>query len=128
MATRVVCYGLGPIGLGIAQQALARPGIEVAGAIDIDSAKVGHDLGELLGGAPIGVSVSSDAQSTLAATRPDVVLHATGSTLVRVAPELLMIARAGANAVSTCEELAYPWTTQPQLAAELDAAARRTGV
>ncbi len=30
--------------------------------------------------------------------------------------------------VSTCEELAYPWTAQPQLAAELDAAARRAGI
>src|SRR5262245_8257337 len=50
MPTRVVCYGLGPIGLGIARLALTRPGIEIVGAVDIDPNKVGHDLGELLGG------------------------------------------------------------------------------
>jgi 4-hydroxy-tetrahydrodipicolinate reductase len=45
-----------------------------------------------------------------------------------VAEQLAQVARTGAHVVSTCEELAYPWTTQPQLAAELDAAARRAGV
>ena len=40
----------------------------------------------------------------------------------------MQVAKAGAHVVSTCEELAYPWTAQPQLAAELDAAARRAGV
>jgi hypothetical protein len=127
MALRVVCYGLGPIGLGIARMALARPGIDVVGAIDIDPQKDGRDLGELLGGAPCGVPISSDAGATLA-TRPEVVLHATSSALKVVAPQLTAIAEVGANVVSTCEELSYPWTAQPQLAAELDLVARRAGV
>ena len=128
MAIRIVCYGLGPIGLGIARMALARPGIEVVGAIDIDPLKDGRDLGELLGGAANGVAISGDAAGTLSAVRPQVVLHATSSALKLVAPQLIAIAEAGANVVSTCEELAYPWTAQPQLAAELDVVARRQGV
>ena len=128
MTTRVVCYGLGPIGLGIARLALARPGVKVVGAIDVDPQKVGRDLGQLLGGAAIGVAISADAVATLKATQPAVALHATSSALATVAPQLLQIAEAGVNVVSTCEELAYPWTAQPQLAAELDAAARRAGV
>ena len=128
MPTRVVCYGLGPIGLGIARLALARPGIEVVGAIDVDPEKAGRDLGELLAAPASGVAISADAVGTLAAARPDVVLHGTGSSLPRVAPQLRTIAEAGANIVSTSEELAYPWTAQPQLAAELDAAARRSGI
>ena len=128
MATRVVCYGLGPIGLGIARLAQARPGIAIAGAIDVDPQKVGRDLGELLGGASSGVVVAADPAAILRDVRPEVVLHATSSSLARVAPQLLEIAETGANVVSTCEELAFPWTAQPQLAAELDAAARRAGV
>ena len=128
MTTRVVCYGLGPIGLGIARLALARTGVEIVGAIDVDPQKVGRDLGELLGGSATGVTVSANAAATLGAARPAVVLHATSSALASVAPQLLQIAEAGVNVVSTCEELAYPWTAQPQLAAELDAAARRAGV
>src|SRR6187551_2327634 len=33
MTIRVVCYGLGPIGIGIARLALARAGVQVVGAI-----------------------------------------------------------------------------------------------
>jgi hypothetical protein len=128
MTIRVVCYGLGPIGIGIARLALARAGVEVVGAIDLDPQKIGRDLGALVGAADAGVIVSGDAAAALAETRPEVVLHATSSTLAKVAEQLGQVAKAGANVVSTCEELAYPWTTQPQLAAELDAAARRAGV
>jgi 4-hydroxy-tetrahydrodipicolinate reductase len=48
--------------------------------------------------------------------------------LAKVTDQLIQIAEAGAHVVSTCEELSYPWTAQPQIAAELDAAARRAGV
>jgi len=128
MAIRVVCYGLGPIGLGIARVALARPGLQIVGAVDVDPQKIGRDLGELLGGPAIGVAVSADATASLRAVRPDVALHATSSNLGHVVPQLITIAETGANAISTCEELAYPWTAQPQLAAELDGAARRAGI
>jgi len=128
MTIRVVCYGLGPIGIGIARLALARPGVEVVGAIDMDPKKVGQSLGALAGGLASVVIVSGDAATTLRTVKPDVVLHATSSSLANVADQLVQIADCGAHVVSTCEELAYPWTAQPQLAAELDAAARRAGV
>ncbi len=128
MAIRVVCYGLGPIGLGIARLALARPHLDVVGAIDIDPLKIGQDLGELTGGVPTGVLVGADPAAVLAIVRPDVVLHATSSKLAHVVPQLLAIAESGANIVSTCEELSFPWTAQPHYAAQLDAAARNYGV
>lgn len=128
MGTRIVCYGLGPIGLGIARLAAARPGIEIAGAVDVDPAKIGRDLGELIGGPAIGVPVAAEAPAVLEAARPAVVLHATSSSLERVTPQLLEIMESGAQIVSTCEELSFPWTARPQLAAELDVAARRHGV
>lgn len=127
MPIRVICYGLGPIGQGIARLALGRPNIQIVGAIDVDPAKVGHDLGHVLGVDPLGVQVS-EGIAALAETEADVVLHATGSALLRVAPQLNEIMAIGADIVSTCEELSYPWTAQPQLAAELDASARRAGV
>ncbi|MFN8504908.1 dihydrodipicolinate reductase [Kouleothrix sp.] len=131
MTIRVVCYGLGPIGLGIARLAAARSGVAIVGAIDVDPHKAGQPLAALLGaGAPAGgdVIVSADAAATLAEAQPDAVLHATSSSLASVRGQLLQIIEAGANVVSTCEELSFPWTAQPQLAAELDAAARRAGV
>jgi 4-hydroxy-tetrahydrodipicolinate reductase len=127
MPIRTVCYGLGPIGLGIARLALQRSGIDVVGAIDIDPNKIGKDLGTLTGGAPCGVVVVDDPAAAFA-TRPEIVLHATSSSLARVLPQLKQAAEAGANVISTCEELSFPWTAQPQLAADLDAIARRSGV
>jgi hypothetical protein len=127
MTTRVVCYGLGPIGLGIARLAASRSNIQIVGAIDIDSNKQGRDLGELMGGDPLNVQVSGD-HAVLESSKPDVVLHATGSALAQVAPQLYDIIAHGVNVISTCEELSFPWTTQPQMAADLDSAARRAGV
>jgi 2,4-diaminopentanoate dehydrogenase len=128
MSIRAVCYGLGPIGIGIARLALARQGLEVVGAIDIDPNKTGRDLGEIINNTVIGVTVGADAKAVLTNTQPDIVLHATGSALTNVLPQLQEIAELGVNVVSTCEELAFPWTAQPQVAADLDALARRTGV
>lgn len=132
MTVRVVCYGLGPIGIGIARLAAARHRLTIVGAIDVDPQKAGQPLAQLLGEAGGAVApevlVSADAAATLAATKPDVVLHATGSALGRVREQLVQIAESGANVVSTCEELSFPWTAQPQLAADLDAIARRAGV
>src|SRR5579859_3203319 len=126
--TRVVCYGLGPIGLGIARLALRRSGLTIVGAIDIDPGKVDRDLGELVGQPRSGVIVSADTATTLASSKPEIVLHATSSALARITPQLHEIMASGASVISTCEELAYPWTTNPQLATDLDAAARRAGI
>lgn len=131
MTLRVLCYGLGPIGLGIARLAATRRGIEIVGAIDVDPHKAGVNLGTLLelpNSSAATITVSSDAAATLAATKPDVVLHATSSSLAKVVDQLTQIAEADADVVSTCEELSFPWTAQPRLAAELDEMARRTGV
>ena len=46
---RVVQMGLGAVGCGIAQTALGRSHLQVVGAIDLDPAKVGRDLGKILG-------------------------------------------------------------------------------
>ena len=49
MPTKVVIMGLGPIGAGVARQLLARRNFKVVAAVDIDAAKAGKDLAEVLG-------------------------------------------------------------------------------
>jgi 4-hydroxy-tetrahydrodipicolinate reductase len=127
MSIRVLCYGLGPIGLNIARLAAQRPGLQIVGALDIDPAKVGRDLGELLGGGPLNVVVTDNVADAVAG-KPQVVLHATSSSLARVTAQLEELAGLGINVVSTCEELSYPWATQPQIATLLDRAAKAGGV
>ena len=49
MAVRVLHVGLGPIGAGIVRQVAVRRGLTIVGAVDIDPAKAGRDLGEVVG-------------------------------------------------------------------------------
>lgn len=122
----LVSYGLGPIGLAIAALALDR-GHRIVGAIDIDPAKAGRDLGELLGREPIGVAVTADAGDALG-RRPQAVLHSTQSRIPQVAAQIIACLEAGASVVSTCEELAFPWYRHAATADRIDGAARSHGV
>ena len=126
---RVVQMGLGAVGCGIAQAALGRSLLQMVGAIDVDPAKVGRDLGEFLGSdTSLGVPVAASLGDVLSAQAVDVVLQATGSHIPDVVDQLKEIAEAGCDVVSTCEELAYPWLRHPELAHEIDAKARECGV
>jgi len=126
---RVIQYGVGPIGASIARLMREKAAIEIIGAIDTDPAKVGKDLGEVVGAsdAPWGVKVSGDAASILEQSA-DVVMHTTSSSLPKVMDQLLAAMEVGSCIVSTCEELSYPYRTYPELSAQLDKAAKDNGV
>ena len=124
---RIVQMGLGPIGLATAARAIREKGMELVGVVDADPALVGSDLGQLVGREPMGLAVAADVIPVLEATRPDLVLHATGSFLEEVQAQLLPIVGRGTSIVSTCEELAYPFYRHPELSQELDRAARDSG-
>lgn len=129
MAIRVVQYGLGPIGATIVRQMVSRRGFNVAGAVDIDPAKVGRDVGEVAEvGRKLGVKVSADPGRVLKTARPDVVVLCTGSSLKAVLPQLEAVLKARAPIVSTTEELAYPWRANRRLATRIDRLARRAKV
>jgi len=122
---RIGFYGFGAIARLTARLALER-GYEVAAAVDIDPRIVGRDAGEVIGlGEKLGVTVSRDP-SVLA--QADVVIHATGSYLDRVYPQLLRVIGLRRDVVSTCETLSYPWYRYPVLARKLDERASMSGV
>ena len=126
---RAIQYGIGPIGASILKLMREKEAIEIIGAIDNDPAKIGKDLGEIVGAsdAPWGVKVSGDAKGVLEQSA-DVVMHTTSSSLPKVMEQLLAAMEVGSCVVSTCEELSYPFRTHPELAAQLDKAAKDNGV
>ncbi|MBK9713958.1 MAG: dihydrodipicolinate reductase [Kouleothrix sp.] len=126
---RIVHYGLGAIGGDIARLVAQQRGLQIVGGIERDPAKVGHDMGELLGlGQPLGAPVSDDAGKLLERTRPDVVILATGSHFHEVYSQILACVQARANVISTCEELVYPYARDPAAAAQLHRQALQSGV
>ncbi len=127
-STRIIQYGLGPIGSAVARHVVERDGLELVAGIDVDPAKVGKDVGDVIGlGRPLGFDVAESLSQALAGAEADVVLHTTSSYFDRFKPQILEILEAGLDVVSTSEELSFPWLAHAEEAAEVDAAAKRAG-
>jgi len=126
---RVMHFGLGPIGAAIAKQVAQRPGFKIVGAIDIDPAKVGRDIGDVVGlPKRQGVKVSDDAAKALKAAKPDVVLLCTSSSIKKVMPAIETILKSKTPIVSTTEELSYPGYTHIRQARQIHAWAKKAKV
>ena len=129
MPINVMFYGLGPIGAAVARQVATRKGFKIAGGIDIDSAKLGRDLGDVIGlGRKLRVRVTNDAAGALKREKPDVVVLCTNSALKKVMPQIETILKAKIPIVSTTEELSYPAGKNRSLGKKIDELARRAKV
>jgi 4-hydroxy-tetrahydrodipicolinate reductase len=129
MAIRVMFYGLGPIGAAVARQVATRKGFKIAGGIDIDPAKRGRDLGDVIGlGRKLRVRVTDDAAGEIKRTRPDVVVLCTSSSLKKVMPQIETVLNARVPIVSTTEELSYPVGRNRALARKIDRLATKAKV
>jgi 4-hydroxy-tetrahydrodipicolinate reductase len=124
---RIVVYGCGVMGRRVATALLEKRTLELAGAVDIDEALLGRDIGELLEPARrTGVVVTPPRQAPLSGA--ECVVLTTGSRLAAIEDQIAACIDAGANVVSTCEELAYPWNRNREIAARIDRRARERGV
>lgn len=129
MKLRVMHVGLGPIGAAVARQVADHGSLKTVAAIDIDLNKLNRDVGEVIGlDRPLRVRVSLDVGPTIEASKPDVVVLCTSSSLKKVLPQIEGILKYKVPVVSTTEELSYPAAANRRLAARLDAAARKAKV
>lgn len=129
MPTRVMIMGLGPIGAGVARQIAARKDFRIVSAVDVDPAKAGRDLGEVIGlGRRAGVRVGPDPVAAIKKTRPHVAILCTSSALKAVWPQIEAVLKLKVPIVSTTEELSYPWFSNRPLARRIDTAARKAKV
>lgn len=97
---RVSIYDAGQAGTAVAALLRERPGVEVLG--------------------PFGVAEREQALGGGA----DVVVIATTSFLHEIAYDIRVAIEARSHVLTSAEEAAYPWATDPVLAEELDALAR----
>jgi len=124
---RVALFGLGPLGKKVGREILSRGQMDIVGAIDLQG--VGDDLGDVIeSGNKTGVVVSDNAEKVLKDSNPDAVIHMTSSSFEAVAPQLRICADAGANVVTSCEQLLYPYVTQKGLADDIDGYFQDAGV
>jgi hypothetical protein len=123
---KVIIYGVGAVGSYFAKFLMEKEGVEVVGAVDVGKDKIGKDLGEVLGlKRKVGIKILGNLESVLEKTEAHIAVHATSSYLKETYPQIASILRHGVNVVSTCEELSYPYVSEPKLARELDALAKK---
>jgi len=124
---RVIQYGCGKMGR-VFLRYLYEKGADIVGAIDMNPAILGKDAGEVAGiGRKLGVPVRSDAEAVFAECDADACVIAVKSLMSDVAPAFELAARHGVNAISTCEEAFYPWTTSAAITNRLDRIAKEHG-
>ncbi len=126
---KVALYGVGVVSSLIAKALLEKTGVEIVSAVDISEDKIGKDLGEILGfSRMLGIVVDKDIESALLRAEPDIVVHATSSSLEGTYPQIKALIEKKMNVVSTCEELVYPYSTNKSMADDLDKLAKKHGV
>ena len=123
-----VHVGIGPIGQKMVKYAVDRGYFNIVGAVDPDPEKAGKDLGELCGINPLGVIVSSNLDEAIKGKSAEVAIVMTVSSVVAFESQIVELAKAKLHIVSTCEELFYPWKTQPELSKRIDEVCRENGV
>lgn len=122
-------YGLGPIGAAVARQLASRKGFQIVGAVDIDRAKIGLDLGEVIGlDKKLRVRVTNDVNGAIKSGKPDVAVLCTSSSLKKVMPQIEGVLKKKVAIVSTTEELSYPVGKNRALAKKIDALAKKAKV
>src|SRR5256884_1807648 len=123
---RVLHVGLGPIGAAIVRQVAERRGFRIVGGVDIDPAKAGRDLGAIAEvGRSLRIKVSADARKAIKASKPDVAVLCTSSSLKRVLPQIETILKFRVPIISTTEELAYPSASNLRYAREVHRLAQK---
>jgi len=126
---KIAFYGVGVISSLIVKALTQKKGIEIVAAIDIASDKVGRDLGDIVGlPNKLGVKIVRDVKEAFSKVKPDIVIHATTSSLKQVSSQISACLKEEVNVVSTCEELAYPYFKNKAIAEELDKLAKQNDV
>lgn len=126
---KVIIWGLGAMGSGMARMLLGKKGVDIVGGIDI-GAKLGKSLYEV-----VGVE-KGDREEVIIATRDevitekaaDVVLLCTDSFTAKAFDKIKFILEKKINVVTTAEEMAYPKAQEPELTEKMDAIAKENGV
>ena len=104
-------------------------GGEVVGAVDVNPAVIGKDIGEIIESDNKGVKVTSleNAEEMLKQVKPDICVIETMSLLKDLEVPFMLCAKLGINAISTCEEAFFPWNSNPNLTKKIDDLAKQNG-
>ncbi len=125
---KVVQYGTGKMSVYTMRYVYEKGG-EIVGAIDVNPDVIGKDIGEIMGTENKGVKVVAleEAEKMMQETKPDIAIVTTMSLFSDVEDALMLCAKLGINAITTCEEAFYPANSNPVATKKIDEMAKQTG-
>jgi 4-hydroxy-tetrahydrodipicolinate reductase len=128
---KVVIWGFGAMGSGMAEMLLKKKGVEIVGICDRNASRVGKDMYEYLGverGNRPAVIIKKDVDAVISEKCCDVALLCTDSFTKTAYERIVFCLNKKVNVISTAEEMAFPKAQSPELAVELDRIAKENGV
>jgi len=128
---KVIIWGFGAMGSGMAKMLLNKKGVEIVGVCDRAEERLGKDMYEVLNADREGrkpVIINGDIEEIVKNTKADVALLATDSFTRKAFDKIKFMLENKINVISTAEEMAYPQAQEPELAKELDRIAKENGV
>lgn len=125
---KVVQYGAGKMSV-YTMRYVYEKGAEIVGAVDTNPDVIGKDIGEIIESENKGVKVVSleEAENMMKETNPDIAIVTTMSLFSDVEESLMLCAKLGINAITTCEEAFYPMNSNPVATKKVDELAKQNG-
>lgn len=126
---KVIIWGLGAMGGGMAEMLLKKKGVEIVGVVGRGN-KIGKSMYDFLSverGERPDVIIGS-AEDVIKEKSADVVLLCTDSFTRNAFDKIKFCLEKKINVISSAEEMAYPKAQSPELAEQLDKIAKENGV
>ena len=123
---KAVQYGCGKMAVYTVRYMLEK-GIEVVGAVDTNPDIIGKDLGEELGIGKLNIIIEDvkNVEQLFTDTKPDICIITTRSLIADLEESLMICAKHGINAITTCEEAFFPMNSHPNLTKKIDELAKQ---
>ncbi len=132
---KVLLWGFGAMGSGMARMLLQKTGVQISAVCDNHPQRAGKSIFEVLGqeaGDHPDVIIRPDIHEALSDARAagavSIALLATDSFTKMAYEKIMLLVNEGINVISTAEEMAYPRAGEPELAQNIDRAAKASGV
>lgn len=128
---KVVLWGFGAMGSGMAKMLLTKKGVEIVGVCDMHPERVNKSIYDILKvdrEDRQDVIINGNIEEVLTERCCDICLCATDSFTKNAFPKLKYALEQKVNVISTAEEMSYPRAQNPELAEKLDKIARENGV
>ncbi len=126
---KVVQFGTGKMAVYTMRYVLEKGG-EIVGAIDVNPDVIGKDIGEIIGNTDrlnVTVTALENAEEMIKNVKPDIAIVTTMSLMKDVKEGLMLCAKLGVNAITTCEEAFYPQNSNPIATRDIHELAKKNG-